>query len=343
MPQPRPPYLHRYHTRHGKFIWYVRKGARGRRIHLRAEYGTAVFWDEYKAAIDASTVKSKPEIKATHGTLEWGWALYRQSAAWQSAISQATRRQRENIMKHVIASAGNVPLSQIAAAAIREGIDRRAKTPFQAANFVQAMRVLFQWLKENDIISVNPCDGVKVKRPKTQGFLEWTYEEIVQYENHWPLGTRQRVMFDVYLYTGLRRGDAARVGKQHISKGTIVLPTEKSQGRTVVHLPLLDVLKRTLDVGPTGDLAFICTPQGQPYVKEALGNAFKDACVAAGIMNKSAHGLRKAAATRAADNGATTHELMAIFGWIDIKEAEVYTRNANRKKLAAKAMEKLKQ
>jgi integrase len=109
----------------------------------------------------------------------------------------------------------------------------------------------------------------------------------------------------------------------------------------VVHLPLLDALKRTLAAGPTGDLSFICTEKGRPYKKESLGNAFKDACVAAGILNKSAHGLRKAAATRAADNGATAHELMAIFGWLDIKEAEIYTKAADRNRLAARAMEKL--
>jgi integrase len=68
-----------------------------------------------------------------------------------------------------------------------------------------------------------------------------------------------------------------------------------------------------------------------------------EACVAAGIMDKSAHGLRKAAATRAAENGATAHELMAIFGWVDIKEAELYTRAANRRRLAAQAMSKLEQ
>ncbi|WP_433995717.1 tyrosine-type recombinase/integrase [Bradyrhizobium tropiciagri] len=65
----------------------------------------------------------------------------------------------------------------------------------------------------------------------------------------------------------------------------------------------------------------------------SLGNAFKDACVTAGILDKSAHGLRKAAATRAADNGAIAHELMAIFGWKDIKEAEIYTKAADRKRL----------
>jgi integrase len=61
----------------------------------------------------------------------------------------------------------------------------------------------------------------------------------------------------------------------------------------------------------------------------------------AGILDKSAHGLRKAAAIRAADDGATAHELLATFGWIDIKEAEIYTRAADRKRRAARAMSKL--
>ena len=41
------------------------------------------------------------------------------------------------------------------------------------------------------------------------------------------------------------------------------------------------------------------------------------------------------------ENAATAHELMAIFGWIDIKEAEIYTRAADHKRLAAQAMIKL--
>jgi hypothetical protein len=40
---------------------------------------------------------------------------------------------------------------------------------------------------------------------------------------------------------------------------------------------------------------------------------FKEACQAAGIPNKSACGFRKAAAARAANNGATVATLEAIF------------------------------
>lgn len=208
------------------------------------------------------------------------------------------------------------------------------------------MNQFFIWLKRSKIVSENPCDGAELpKRPKTGGFKEWSVDEVLKFEERWPIGTRERVMLDVYLYTGLRRGDAAAVGKQHVRKsdefpnGIIAIQTEKTG--EWVHIPMLDVLKRTLDAGPTGDLSFNATKAGRPFAKELLGNAFKDACVEAGIMDKSAHGLRKAAATRAADNGATAHELMAIFGWKDIKEAEIYTRQADRKRLAAGAMAKL--
>lgn len=340
MPRPRPPHLQRGISRHGKVYWFVQMRRGAPKIRIRGEYGSTEFEAAYDAAITNAPTRQPLAIKASQGTLEWAWVLYKQSGAWQNAISEATRRQRENIMKHVLKTAGTKPLSKITSAAIADGVDRRAKTPSQAKNFKQTMSQFFAWLKRAKIVGENPCDGVKLpKRPKTGGFKEWSVEEVEQYEKCWPIGTRERVMIDVYMYTGLRRGDAATVGKQHVRNGVISLETEKT-GQWV-HIPLLAVLKRTLDAGPTGDLSFNATKAGRPFAKESLGNAFKDACKLAGIMDRSAHGLRKAAATRAADNGATAHELMAIFGWVDIKEAEIYTRAADRKRLAAQAMAKL--
>jgi len=52
----------------------------------------------------------------------------------------------------------------------------------------------------------------------------------------------------------------------------------------------------------------------------------------------SAHGLRKAGAATAAENGATSQQLMAIFGWLSLDEAERYTRAAARRRMAGDAM-----
>ena len=105
-------------------------------------------------------------------------------------------------------------------------------------------------------------------------------------------------------------------------------------------LPILAVLQRTLDAGPIGDLAWICGEGGGPLVKESFGNMFAEAARAAGIK-KSAHGVRKIAATTAANNGATAAELEAIFGWQGGRMAALSTRAADRRRLALAAMTKL--
>jgi integrase len=171
------------------------------------------------------------------------------------------------------------------------------------------MRGLFKWAKEAKHVAADPTIGVKnPKRKKGPGFPVWTEEDAAAYDRRWPIGTKERVWRDVLFYTGLRRGDAVTLGRQHVRDGVATLRTEKSQGEMIVSIPILPILQQTLDAGPTGELAFICGKNGKPLTKESFGNAFKDAC---SLFNRSAHGCRKIAATRAAEAGATVAELNA--------------------------------
>jgi integrase len=167
----------------------------------------------------------------------------------------------------------------------------------------------------------------------------WSEDDVAAYERRWPIGTRERVWLDVLLYTGLRRGDAVKLGRQHVRDGVATLKTEKTG--TEVTLPILPVLAATLAAGPCGDLAFIAGASGGPLTKESFGNLFRRVCRAACLKNRSAHGLRKAAATRAANAGATVAQLEAIFGWSGGEMAALYTRSADRRRLAMEAMTKL--
>ena len=99
--------------------------------------------------------------------------------------------------------------------------------------------------------------------------------------------------------------------------------------------PLLEALR----IGPTAELAFICGVNGKRMTK-IIWNAFSEACRQAGV-NKSAHGLPKIGATRAANNGATVAQLNAIFGWSGGKMASLYTQSADRRRLAYEAIGKL--
>jgi integrase len=269
------------------------------------------------------------------GSLAWLIQRYRDTTDW-TGLSLATRRQRENIFKQVIASAGTSPYTTITCAVITAGRDRRAKTPFQARHFFDTMRRLFGWAKDTGFVKVNPAESVKYPKLKSgEGFPVWSEEDVTAYEAKWPLGTRQRVWLAVLMYTGLRRGDAVRLGNQHVRNGVATIRTPKTG--TDVHILLLPPLQEALCAGPTAELAFICGINGKPMTKEPFGNAFSDACRAAGV-NKSAHGLRKIGATRAANNGATVAQLNAIFGWSGSKMASLHTANADRKRLAQDAI-----
>jgi integrase len=331
MPRPRPPHLQRERNRHGTVVWFVRLG-KGPRIRIRGVYGTPEFDAAYQAAINGDLPVRTG--KAVKGSLRWLWMLYRQTRSW-SDLSRATRRQRENIMRGVLETGGDEPLSAITGKAIMAGIDRRKA--HQARHFLDTMRGMFKWAREAEHVSADPTAGKMVSKPKSAGFPVWDSDDIERFQKRWPTGTRERVALDVLYYTGLRRGDAVVFGRQHIKGGVARLVTEKTGEK--VFIPIEPELEATLAAGPCGDLSFIATIDGRPFKKEAFGNWFSEVCRAAGIK-KSAHGLRKAGATRDVNRGWTEAELEAKYGWRGGRMASLYTRSMNRERLAIQASER---
>lgn len=333
MPRPRPPHLHHERTRHKTLVWYVRIG-KGPRIRIKEAYGTPEFEEAYQAALRGEKV-----VKRGHkaGSLGWLIARYKDSSDW-AALSVATRRQRENILRKVIAAEGAEPFTHVTKKAITAARDRRRNQPAAARHFLDTMRGMFEWAVGADMAASNPVAGVKPPKKSTDGHHTWTDEECAKYEARWPAGTRQRLALDLLLYTGLRRGDVVRLGRQHIRDGVATIKTEKT-GQEVT-IPILPPLADSIAKSPTGDLAFVCGERGEPLTKESFGNYFRKWCKDAGVPGR-AHGLRKAGATRAANNGATVHQLEALFGWRGGGMAALYTRKADRARLGKEAGQKL--
>jgi integrase len=335
VPRPRPPYLLIERTRHGEVVFYFRRG-KGVRIRIRGAYGSPEFLEAYEAARTATAPQRAP--RAASGSLAWLVARYKDSGAW-ARLSATTKRQRESIFKDAVKSEADYPAAKITKAAIAAALDRRRATPFMAKAFLKAMRGLFCWAAEAGLIKADPTAGVRCRVPRTEGFHTWTEEEITKFETRWPIGSRERLALAVLLYTGLRRGDASTLGHQHIRDNVLTFRTAKTGSQIVI--PVLPELAVVIAETKTGDLALIATEHGRPMTKESFGNWFRGACRAAGVPG-SAHGLRKAGATRAANNGATEAQLNAIFGWKEgSRESADYTRRADRTRLAREGMGKL--
>lgn len=335
MPRPRLPYLRHEKNRHGDWCWYFRRG-NGKRIRLRSEYGSKAFRAEYDAAMRGQPT---PKGSTISGTLEWLVSRYRQSAKY-AALASSTRGIRDNILASLVRNAGEKPFANIRRKHIEQAMDDRAKTPHAANNFLIVTRQMFEWAVANEHVTENPCNGVKAIKASTDGFHTWTVEEAQQYRDRHPTGTMARLALDMLLFLGLRGSDVILAGKQHVRDEVLSIQTTKTGAW--VHIPIFSELRESIDATKTGDMTFLVSATGFPFSSAgSFRNWFKARCHEAGLPHCTAHGLRKAGATIAADGGASERELMAMYGWERSSTAEVYTKAADKKRLARAAAERI--
>jgi integrase len=186
----------------------------------------------------------------------------------------------------------------------------------------------------------DPTIGISPYKIESEGFKTWEPEKIAAYRAYYPLGTKQRLTLELAHCTIQRRSDLVRMGPQHIRDGTLSITQQKTGA--FVEIPVLPELQEALDAMPRANLCFLLTDEGRPFTAEYFGGWFRDQCNAAGIpIGYSAHGLRKAGATRLAEHGCTDLEIMAWGGWTTLAEVQRYTKKATRKRLAENARDKL--
>jgi len=203
------------------------------------------------------------------------------------------------------------------------------------------LSTLCAWAVENKHLPSNPVRDIKAGRHiKGGGYYTWTVADVEQFLDYHKKGSKARLALGLLLFTGARRQDMVTFGKQHIKGEWLQYIPKKTlyKRREASQKPLLPVLKEIIDYSPCGSLTFLQTEYGKAFTPAGFGNWFRDRCDEAGLPMRTAHGLKKAGATIAAENGATTRQLMAMFDWTTVDMAEVYTRAAERKRLAGEAM-----
>lgn len=102
-------------------------------------------------------------------------------------------------------------------------------------------------------------------------------------------------------------------------------------------------LRAVLEATPRRGEFVVLTQYGTPSSVKALGMRMQDWTRAAGLApGHTLHGLRKTIGKMLAESGATTRQIMAVLGHHDIAHAELYTREAEQRRLAADGMRTLK-
>jgi integrase len=369
----RYPGLRQDRSRHGTMRYYVRRGD-GPRYRVRGEPGTPEFNASYQAALaackegrppgsraDTLAPSSEAAIRFAPGTVGWAVKMYRASIEW-AELATTTQRWRGRMLEELVRKIGDLPLKDVRDTDIRAGRDRRAgqrqATPAQHGrrgedasskamaastvnNWLKCMKGFFGWAQGAGLIGVNPAARVKSLENASAGFPPWSDADKRRFRDHWPVGTLQRVAFELANASGARRSDLVQIGHQHVRDGVATFrPTKTSRQAAAVDASFMitPALQEALDALPRRGLTFLARPDGQARSAKALGNWFREACDAAGLDRRlSLHGIRKRQAELAAELGVDAFALQGMFGWRGLAQPEHYTRKAARKASALRA------
>ncbi len=160
----------------------------------------------------------------------------------------------------------------------------------------------------------------------------WEENEAELFVKRHPLGTTAYLAFTIMANTGLRKSDAVKLSKAHISGNRIVFSAQQKT-RAPVTIPISDQLAQAL-VTAAGRMVFLVNSYVRPFTANGFGNWMRKRCDEAGLPQCSSHGLRKLISKRLAEAGANENMISAILGHKNNQQAALYTRAASREKLA---------
>ncbi len=351
------PYVEKNKSRHGTTRYYLRiDGARICRLpdDINSEEFASAYWKARKAAKPA--VERVGEAKAISvvvkpNSFRWLCMEYMHSNAF-TALDQTTQTRRRNIMESMWAEPlsekddrpfSEIPLPKLTVSHLEVLRDRKREAPFAADERLKVLRQVFDTKKDGRPITANIARLVDPFNEHSDGHETATPDDIAKFIEHHGTGSKAVLYVAIQMYTGFRVSDLAVLGPPHRRKDAFKLRLFKNRNRTPVDIDITihPILEAVLATHTVTAMTYLVTEFGKPFSVKGLGNRISDWWRQAGMPHLTSHSVRKGLATDVAHNEATDSMLEAMFGWRDSKTSKIYTRNAEKARLARQTVEKI--
>lgn len=280
-----------YRDRHGKIRWRFRKAGLPE-VQTTHDFASVAWWDWYRAAL-TSAPRQIGADRTSPGSFNALIVAFYQSAQWQ-LLRPETQRSYRGEIERFRAEDGDAFVRDLKAQHIKRMMDLKATTPNAANNLLRILRVLMGFAVERGWRDDNPAKDVKRLRVRTEGFHTWTEDEIALFQAKWPKGTKERLAFDLLLYTGQRSGDVRVMTRAQVKDGLVSLRQSKTDEALVI--PVHPALDASIKAAGGDHLVLVTTQYGRPFTAKGFSNWIADAATKAGLSSCTAHGLRKSAA-----------------------------------------------
>jgi integrase len=316
----------------GGYHYFRRRGTP--LLRLPGIVGSAEFMSAYAEALAAAPAPIGKDKRSKPGSVSAALAGYYQSRNFH-ALTGGTPARRRAELERFRTDYGQRLIASLPKEFITALLD--SMLPHAARNTLKTLRHFFAWAVERKLMRSDPTLGIRIKVPKSDGHHTWSEGDLAAFERRYPIGSKARLAFAIGLYTGLRRSDAVRIGRQHIRGDELMIPrTQKTKVPLV--LPIVPELAAVIAATPSEHLTLLTTKTGKAYNANDFGEQFRKWCDDAGLPHCSFHGLRKSMLTRLADAGKTAHQIAAVSGHQTLSEVARYTKAADQRRLAREAL-----
>lgn len=333
-------YVDRFTDRHGHVRHYFRRPG-GKRTRLPGLPGSTEFMAAYQTALGAAEAAAPPKHRGEPGTFGRLLGAYFQSTEFRTLKAPTQRAYRLAMERLILLETLEArKVADLRREHVKRIMAKRVDRPSAANDALKKLRILIKFALDLGWRADDPT--IRISKLKEGEHHTWTDEEIAIFEARWPIGTQQRTLFALLLYTGQRVSDVAPMSWRDVSLDGRRIRVTQEKTQTKLDLALHDDLLHVLASWPRAEGAIVPTAWGRPFSVKGLGNKMADAIEAAGLPTVCVtHGLRKAAARRLAEAGCTAHEIASITGHRSLAEVERYTRAVAQRLLADAANSKL--
>lgn len=292
--------------------------------------------------VHASFEEDRP-LNTAPGSVKALVIEYMASRKYQN-LAKSSREDYRRFLDRFVGHFGDLSAREINTQGLVRYRDKIAdKTPRTADMTVAAVRAVWKFGLQRGLVDHNVAIGIeRAHETKDVDHREpWSMPEFEIVLAHKDTGGNLRLALLLGLYTGQRLSDVAKMKWSDIDGDMIAVVQNKTKAK--LRIPMHDRLRIAInDARKTATAITILTTEttGQPIQPKYLSRATTKAAHAAGLTNRTFHGLRKSAAIALYQAGVDNEAIMAVTGHETETMLRLYLKGADQTFRARDAVER---
>ncbi len=292
----------------------------------------------------ADAEKRSEPVEPEFGTICWAVKEYRYSPRF-ARLSVSTRKVYGRWMQSLEETVGAEHITSLTPKAVHDIIDGIESTGAKS-HAAAVLSAIAKLAVKRGLLDRNPAQSLDLPQSKRRDQL-WSNADVASFIKTCkgePMGKALALGLTILLFSAQRPGDMRSMTWDQYD-GNVIRIRQQKTGK-LVDIPCHSQLRRALDAAKTEAKGthIVTRPDGRPVSEFLWYEHFNRCRGMAGLMHLQARDLRRTAAVRLAEAGATTPEIAAVTGHtIDRTQRILETYLPRTKRMAQSAITKLEE